>query len=87
MRLARLAVDQQGKGVGRQLLNATLALAQRLAQTVGCVGLVVDAKPDAVTFYEGFGFVQLDADAGQLGDRPEPVPMFLELASVPIGGY
>lgn len=81
LRLARLAVDQraQGKGVGRQLLNATLALAQQLAETVGCLGLVVDAKPGAVSFYESFAFITLDATAGQLGDRPEPVPMFLEL--------
>jgi GNAT superfamily N-acetyltransferase len=85
LRLARLAVDRhaQGQGVGRQLFNAMLALAQQLAQTVGCIGLVVDAKPDAVSFYESLGFAELDATVGQLGDRPEPVPMFLALAVIP----
>ncbi len=85
LRLARLAVDRraQGQGVGRQLFTAMLALAQQLAQTVGCIGLVVDAKPDAVSFYAGLGFTELEATVGQLGDRPEPVPMFLALAATP----
>jgi GNAT superfamily N-acetyltransferase len=85
LRLARLAVDRraQGQGVGRQLLNAMLALAQQLAQSVGCIRLVVDAKPDAVSFYESLGFAELEATVGQLGDRPEPLPMFLSLAAVP----
>jgi hypothetical protein len=43
---------------------------------------VVDAKPDAVAFYEKLGFVQLEVAAGQLGDRPEPLPMFLEVGAV-----
>jgi hypothetical protein len=50
---------------------------------VGCVGVVVDAKPDAIGFYEKLGFVALDSLAGQLGDRPEPLPMFLELGAIP----
>lgn len=81
LRLARLAVDQRatGRGVGRLLLDSTLALAERLAVTVGCVGLIVDSKPEAVAFYEALGFIRLEAIAGLLGDRPEPVPMFLEL--------
>lgn len=81
LRLARLAVDQRatGRGVGRLLLDSTLALAERLAVTVGCVGLIVDSKPEAVAFYEALGFIRLEAVAGLLGDRPEPVPMFLEL--------
>ncbi len=84
LRLARLAVDRraQGQGVGSQLLNAMVTLAQQLALSVGCIGLVVDAKPDAKSFYQGLGFVELEATVGQLGDRPEPVPMFLALAGV-----
>ena len=84
LRLARLAVDAraQGKGVGVSLLQSVMTLAQQLAESVGCLGLVVDAKPGAVRFYEKRGFVPLEAAAGLLGDRPEPLPMFLELGQL-----
>jgi hypothetical protein len=45
--------------------------------------VLVDAKPEAVAFYGKLGFLPLDSVAGQLGDRPEPLPMFLELGQVP----
>jgi GNAT superfamily N-acetyltransferase len=85
LRLARLAVDERARGqrVGSLLLRAVLVLAQRMARDVGCVGVVVDAKPEAVPFYEKLGFVPLEVTAGQLGDRPEPLPMFLEVGLVP----
>jgi GNAT superfamily N-acetyltransferase len=84
LRLARLAVDErfQGKGVGATLLRAVFAVAAQLAGDLGCVGVAVDAKPDAVSFYEKLGFVRLDVTAGELGDRPQPLAMFLELAQV-----
>ena len=84
LRLARLAVDEraQGTGVGQSLLRAIFMLAEQLADTVGCLGVVVDAKPEAVAFYEKLGFIALDATAGTLGDRPEPAPMFLELGQL-----
>jgi len=85
LRLARLAVDEraQGRGVGSTLLRAVLVLAHRMADEFGCLGVVVDAKPEAVPFYENLGFIDLGARAGQLGDRPEPRPMFLELGAIP----
>jgi GNAT superfamily N-acetyltransferase len=81
LRLARLAVDERakGQGAGSLLLRSVCALAQRMTFDWGCVGIVVDAKPEAVGFYEKLGFVPLNAAAGQLGDRPEPLPMFLEI--------
>jgi hypothetical protein len=42
-----------------------------LGKKVGCVGVVVDAKP--------YGFIRLETLEGNLGDRPEPIPMFLSL--------
>jgi GNAT superfamily N-acetyltransferase len=85
LRLARLAVDRrmQGQGIGHALLRAIFALAHRMAIDVGCVGIVVDAKREAIVFYEQIGFIVLDASAGALGDRPQPTPMFLELNAIP----
>lgn len=85
LRLARLAVDERarGHGVGSALLRAVFLLAHRMAEDLGCIGVVVDAKPEAVAFYEKLGFIDLEASAGQLGDRPEPRPMFLELGAIP----
>jgi GNAT superfamily N-acetyltransferase len=85
LRLARLAVDERarGRGIAQTLLRSVLALAHRMATNIGCVGVVVDAKPEAVGFYDKLGFVRLKVTAGELGDRPQPSPMFLELAAIP----
>ncbi len=85
LRLARLAVDEraQGRGVGLLLLRAVFVLARTLASDFGCVGVVVDAKPDAVAFYARYGFEAFAVLAGELGDRPAPTTMFLELGAIP----
>ncbi|HEX2689325.1 MAG TPA: hypothetical protein VHN14_22035 [Kofleriaceae bacterium] len=49
---------------------------------MNCVGVVVDAKPDAVALYDKLGFIPLEVAAGELGDRPQPLPMFLELGQL-----
>lgn len=85
LRLARLAVSMEAKGLGmgRELLRAVFNLAWRMADDFGCVGVVVDAKPEAVGFYERLGFSPLAYGKGGLGDRPEPTAMFLELGAIP----
>lgn len=87
LRLARLAVDERskGRGVGALLLRAVFALARTMADDLGCVGVVVDAKPAAASFYAKLGFVPLEAEAGELGDRPTPLPMFLEIGQLGSG--
>lgn len=84
LRLARLAVDEgyKAQGVGSLLLRAVLELASRMADDVGCAGVGVDAKPDAVALYDRLGFVPLELVAGELGDRPQPLLMFLELGQL-----
>jgi GNAT superfamily N-acetyltransferase len=84
LRLARLAVAEEAKGlgIGRELLRAVFTLAWRMADDFGCVGVVVDAKLDAVGFYERLGFNALVHGKGGLGDRPEPTAMFLELGAI-----
>ena len=52
---------------------------------MGCVGVVVDAKADAVDFYERYGFESLDVVAGRLPHHPSPLPMFLPVGSIPAG--
>ena len=85
LRLARLAVAQsaQGRGIGQALLRFALTLACRMADEIGCVGVVVDAKPEAQTFYLRYGFESVSAVEGVLLDRPEPTPMFLPLSAIP----
>jgi GNAT superfamily N-acetyltransferase len=84
LRLARLAVDEsaQGQGIGSLLLRYVFLLAHEMSRRIECVGVVVDAKSEAVPFYERFGFETLDVKAGCLGDRPVPMPMFLELGAI-----
>lgn len=85
LRLARLAVAQsaQGRGIGQALLRFALTLARRMADEIGCVGVVVDAKPEAQTFYLRYGFESMSAIEGVLLDRPEPTPMFLPMSAIP----
>lgn len=85
LRLARLAVAEnaQDRGVGQALLRFALTLARRMADEIGCVGVVVDAKPEAQTFYRRYGFELASAVEGLLLDRPEPIPMFLPLSAIP----
>lgn len=84
LRLSRLAVDQRdrGKGVGRLLLRTALGLALDLRDRLGCTGIVVDAKPNALGFYEVLGFLRLDSETGGLKDRPVPMPLFLPVQAI-----
>ncbi len=85
LRIARLAVSARarGQGVGQRLLRFALGLARRTATDSGCVGVVVDAKADAQSFYGRFGFEPVETIEGILAERPEPRPMFLPLSAIP----
>lgn len=87
LRLARLAVSEsaQGMGVGRLLLRAVFTLAHQMSEDVGCAGVLVDAKAEAVGYYRALGFVALELSRGGLGDRPEPTPMWISLKGIPKG--
>jgi GNAT superfamily N-acetyltransferase len=83
LRLARLGVDTkaQGLGIDRALVGHVLMLATEQRDSLGCVGVVTDAKAEAVRFYEGLGFVPLEGvREGRLAG--EPVPMFLGIETI-----
>jgi predicted N-acetyltransferase YhbS len=82
--LARLAVDSsaQSMGLGTQLLRFVLGLAAKMADDVGCAGIVVDAKPGAVEFYAKYGFTAFEPLEGQSEARPRPTTMWLPMRVV-----
>lgn len=83
LRLARLGVDAraQGAGIGKGLLRHVLALAVEQRDRIGCVGVVADAKPEAVKFYHRLGFTAVEGVREGLlhGD---PQPMFLPIDTI-----
>ena len=72
LRLARLAVSttHQGQGIGSRLVRFALEMAREMARRFGCVGVVVDALPEALRFYARLGFFELVVEAGALPSRP-----------------
>jgi predicted N-acetyltransferase YhbS len=75
--LARLAVDRSARsiGLGRELLRFVLDLASKMADEVGCAGVVVDAKPGAFDLYAKYGFTPFDVLEGESEARPRPTTM------------
>lgn len=83
LRLARLGVDTRahGRGVGTALLRHVLHVACQQSDSLGCVGVVTDAKPEATAFYKAFGFVSLEGvREGTL--HGDPTPMFLPIKTI-----
>ena len=83
LRLARLGVDLRAQrvGIGKALLRHALGLALEQRDRVGCVGVVADAKTDAVAFYQGLGFFSLSGVREGLLSS-DPVPMFLAIETI-----
>lgn len=77
--LARMATDLrfQKQGVGEQLMHRVVfERAIDLADNFGCVGVYVDPKHRAVTYYSRFGFIPLATR------EATPPPMFLPLKTL-----
>ncbi|MFO1152796.1 MAG: GNAT family N-acetyltransferase [Rhodospirillales bacterium] len=78
-RLARLAtrINQQGQGLGGQLLLAAGLRCLRVAAEIGGVMLIIDAKSErAAAWYAGYG-------AARLADTPQTLVMpFSTLSTV-----
>ena len=58
IKLARLAINSrfEGNGVGRLLLSAAVSITLNVSKQVGCRYMTVDAKKDAIVFYEKHEF-------------------------------
>lgn len=63
------------------MLRHVLGLVLEQRDRLGCVGVVTDAKPDAVTFYENLGFQALEGVREGLLVS-EPLPMFLGIKTI-----
>lgn len=75
--LGRLAVDKhyQGIGLGSNLLLHALNTTKQLSQTLGIAFIVVDFKDEtAKSFYEAFGFIEL---------QNKPLRLCYPVASIP----
>jgi len=83
LRLARLAVDTRarGLGIGKALLRHVLMLAVEQRDRLGCVGVLTDAKPEAVSFYQGLGFVPIEGVREGLLHGAN-LPMFLGIDTI-----
>jgi GNAT superfamily N-acetyltransferase len=69
IKLARLAVakEMQRNGLGKVLLASALSKCAVILETVGGIGLFVDAKNEgARRYYEQFGFIRLPSNDLQL---------------------
>lgn len=83
LRLARMGVDLRAQrlGIGLALVRHVFRLALGQRDTVGCIGVVTDAKPGAVAFYESLGFTPfVGVREGLLHGKP--LPMFLHIGTI-----
>lgn len=83
LRLARLGVDTraQGEGIGRALLRHVLTVAVAQRDSIGCIGVVTDAKAESIAFYEQLGFIAVEGvREGQM--HGDPLPMFLSIDTI-----
>ncbi len=83
VKLARLAVhkDIRSHGLGKMLVNFAISVARdSIMPNIGCRFLVVDAKQDAVVYYENkCAFTLLDTDQNKEADQPM---MYIDLQAL-----
>jgi GNAT superfamily N-acetyltransferase len=78
--VARMATDArfQRQGVGDRLMREVVfAEAMWMGERLGCLGVYVDPKPGAVTFYQRYGFAALPKP-----EATEQTRMFLPLQTI-----
>lgn len=81
LRLARFGVDirEQGRGIGAEMLGASVQIALEMRARAGCVGILVDSKPETVAFYEKHDFRRTAVTSRIAGAGAPPVRLFADL--------
>ncbi len=84
MRITRIAVDKtyQHRGLGKYMMRSMFYLSLEQKEKFGCVGIVVDAKSDAISFYKKLGFIELEVEQGKLNVHPLQTTMFISTKMV-----
>jgi ribosomal protein S18 acetylase RimI-like enzyme len=84
LRIARLAIDKQfqGKSFGKLLLKFAIEKAIELKDDFGCIGIIVDAKPEALNFYKKFGFKKIKTITGKINYSEKLDLMFLSMKTI-----
>lgn len=86
LRIARFGVSSPHPAeetARRLLLKAALLIAKKRTPEQRYVGVMVDAQPRQVSFFDQCGFQSiLGLMTGGLGVRPRPLPMFLPFAAI-----
>ena len=84
LHISRLGVDvkYQNQGVGKELMVTAFKLSLELKEKFGCIGVVVDAKVEAVKFYKNLGFIELEVKRGVSKIHPLPIPMFMVMQTI-----
>lgn len=61
VKIGRLAVDKkyQNRGVGRAVVAIIAGIARQMSESIGMRLLIVQAKPESMSFYRKMGFNQL----------------------------
>jgi predicted N-acetyltransferase YhbS len=76
-------VEHQHRGIGSLLLATVLRQALELRDQHGCVGVVIDAKTEAVGYYATFGFQVVPTESGQIqGGAAPTTQMFLPIGTI-----
>ena len=84
LHIVRVGVDKryQKRGLGKELIFSAFKLALEQQKSVGCIGVVVDAKEGAIAFYQRLGFMKLEVIRGLSKAKPAPIPMFLPIQTI-----
>lgn len=84
LRVARLGVDKayQSQGIGAKLLQKMLHVAMDIEAIAGCSGIFVDAKEDAIEFYQKYAFEIAPTLSGVLPTRPKQTLMYLSMKTI-----
>jgi ribosomal protein S18 acetylase RimI-like enzyme len=76
LKIARLAVhkEYEGQGIGTAMLVESVSIAFTIAKYAGCRIVTVDAKREAASFYEKYGFKKANTDKDT-----DTISMYLDL--------